>query len=567
MSALLHQLVLLPPTGKDEEGNDIWELPKGTHKFSPTKITTFLECPRKWAWKYVAKIESPSGAGAELGTRVHAVLEAYLRDGKMPDHVADPQAAKIASSGLHLLPAPKTPGMLLEKEFHFLSPRTGFVYHGLKDFQLPPGAGLKALELAGDAPIVGDHKTTKSISEYAKTREDLLFDAQSGLYGADLIARFQSKSVDLAWVYYQTQGANRAHPTTVRLESEHAARVFDAVEGVATEMATALQAKREPLALAPNPTACNAYGGCPHRHRCNLKPSDQARSRMSTSLIANLRNRVQCNATTAPAGQGATATVITPPDVNITLGPSPEYDAIKAEAEALLPKEESVMGCSDKDVPAPTEVPAALMQPFKGINPPEANLTPAVQAPPVQASADIEKKEAIADKPKVKRTRKTEAKDPTGADAHAATSAVESTSSKTEATSVVESAGAPHVATSGTVEARSRVDLTKEELEATIRELTREGFTLYVDCMPIGAPAKLVSSFFAKANADIEEVHKVPDYRLVDYGRGSPLFAASVLEQVLAYGGDVIVDTRTPEGAIVLESLAAKASLVVRGLR
>lgn len=107
----------------------------------------------------------------------------------------------------------------------------------------------------------------------------------------------------------------------------------------------------------------------------------------------------------------------------------------------------------------------------------------------------------------------------------------------------------------------------KKELEQARMAMTRGGFTLYVDCMPIGAPAKLASSFFEKANAAIEEVHKVPDYRLVDYGKGAPLFAASVLEQVLESGKDVILDTRTPEGAIVLEALASKASLVVRGLR
>lgn len=532
--------------------------PAEKHLFSPTQISTYLECPRKWAWRRIAKIYDPPAASAQLGTDTHALLEAYLGEGTMPDHVGHPQAAKVASAGLHLLPAPKTQGMRLESKFHFRSTRTGIVYGGLKDVELPPGVPVPSLELDGSYPAVLDHKTTSSIESYAKTPEDLLFDPQAITYAIDSLVRFDAEAADLRWVYYQTKGAHRSKVTAQRITAQHAANVFAAIESVAEEAVKALEAGAQPLDLAPNPSACSGFGGCPHRHRCNLKPSEQARSRMSSSLISDLRKRMQgASVSSAPAGEGATATVITPP------APEP------APSEAMSTP--SVMGCSDKDVPEATEVPEALTKPFVSpgaINPPEASVAP----PPVQAEAPKE------EKPKAKRTRKTEAKDPLGADAHAATSVVESVALaktampnfKEELEAAVGSNGAAKAEASGIIVANVTPEdaaSLKKELEQARMAMTRGGFTLYVDCMPIGAPAKLASSFFEKANAAIDEVHKVPDYRLVDYGKGAPLFAASVLEQVLESGKDVILDTRTPEGAIVLEALASKASLVVRGLR
>lgn len=495
-----------------------WAQSSVLHLFSPTQISTFLECPRKWAFRRIEKIYEPPNASAALGTESHGLLEKYLGEGVRPDHVAHPVAAKVVSAGLHLLPEPKTPGMLLERDFRFRSERTGFVYGGLKDVDIAPGVPVPTLSADGSAPIVIDHKTTSSIESYAKRPEDLLYDAQATIYAVDSLVRFDANAADLRWVYYQTKGANRSWVSAQRIERPHAARVFDAIEDTAEEMAAALDLGAKPLDLPPNPSACSGFGGCPHRHRCNLSPSQKAKSYMASSLISDLRKRMQGNATPAPS----------------------------PEPPAPAPSAASVMGCADTDVPPVTEVPKALEQPFtkpaeSAINPPEASLAP----PPVEAKAE--------EPPPKKRGRPK--KDPVAADAHAATEVVDSKpSAPSETTEVVASNGAEKAEANGTTE--FVVDLT-----------FRRGFTLYVDCMPIGREAKVLSTFFEKANQAIEAVHQVPDYRLVDYGKGAPLFAASVLEQVVESGKDVILDTRTPEGAIVLEALASKAAFVVRGLR
>lgn len=466
--------------------------------FSPTQIDSFLLCQRKWAWRRIAKVETPAGPSAALGTRVHSVLEQYLGEGKRPDFVTDRQAAEIASSGLHLLPAPKTEGMLLEQHFQFKSVHTGFVYHGFKDVQLRPGIPTP-MGFDGSAPIVIDHKTTKSINSWAKTEEDLQYDAQAVIYGLDAMARYASDVVDLGWGYLQTEGAKRASPTTTRLHAEHALKVFDQIERAAEEAANALEKGLQPVDLPPNPAACRAFGGCPYESLCNLSPAQKARSRMSNSLIANLRARVQ----------GA-ATVVVPPTP-------------------------SVMGCADTDVPAPTEIPAAFLAP---INPPESEL-----APPVHAVEEAAKTE------KPKRTRRT--KEQIAAD------------------EAVLSTGVAAVLEPADVELAH--DASKDDKPATVplvvvEEEAPKGFTLYVDCIPIGKAAKAASGLIAAAQERIAKELGAADYRLIDFGKGVPAFIAFVDEQVDG-SFDLALDTRTPEGAILLETLSAKASFVVRGFR
>lgn len=499
--------------------------------YSPTQITTYIECARKWAWKRIAKVETPQAASAELGSRTHGVLERYLGQGIRPDFVAHRKAAEVACSGLHLLPEPKTKGMQLEREFRFKSLRTGFVYGGLKDVELAPGSPVAALGFDGSVPIVLDHKTTKSINKYAKSGDDLLFDAQSTIYAIDSMVRFSAPSADLAWIYYQTEGPRRASPTTVRLESEHAARVLDAIESVASEADSALERGLQPQDLPPNPDACGAYGGCPYRHLCNLSPSQIVRSRMSNSLIANLRARVQGSVLTVPAGEGATATVISPQAA--TQEPSP------ASASEQAPEEIPEWAKSKEPFTGAALETAQATEPTVAVNPPESAL------PPPAAEAPEEKP---------KRGRGRAKKDETPAPPEAVTSAPPPTQ--------------PDPAT--TYEQNEA----KGDLERTIQTMAgaRNGWTLYVDCIPFGRPAKALDSYIASAQARMptegprdEAGNPVPDYRLAAFGRGAAALASFVCEAL--EGKDLFLDTRTPEGAILLAPLSARASLVVRGLR
>jgi hypothetical protein len=91
--------------------------------------------------------------------------------------------------------------------------------------------------------------------------------------------------------------------------------------------------------------------------------------------------------------------------------------------------------------------------------------------------------------------------------------------------------------------------------------------TVFLDSYPVGAAFTTAEELYAKAGELIRAKHGVTDYRLIDF-KGSGVFA-STLGEVL--DGELIpnlvVDTRTPEGAIAKSVCAARASRVVQGCR
>ena len=536
---------------------------------SATLINTWLECERKFGFRYLAKVYPAPAASAQLGTDTHKQNERYLADETPFDFTH--KSGDIAASGLHLYPKPRTPGMRLEREFRFRSVRTSIVYYGLKDVELPPGLPQPQLRPSdnavqlfavpkdtfdGSKPGVLDFKTTASIGDYAKTPDDLRYDAQGVLYAVDSCARYDSDAADLGWLYLQTRGAKRSLPVVQRIPRDHALRLFDVIEDEAVKAARVraeFRAQDKSATdfvneqLAPNPAACGAFGGCPYKHLCTLTTSQRAKSRMSgNSIIANLRNRVQA----APTVDGAKAVVISPPEPATT--PAPEAPTV-APAEEKLPD----WATSPVDpLKAKTEQPVA-------INPPESKL-PLV---PQETATTSE------DKPKRTRTKKDKGpppapKDPLGANVHAHTSAPTpeqpATDTKYEET-----------------KASGEITPEKKELEETIAATVvppecmpqREGFTLYVDCLPIGRPVKTLAPIIEKAQQRIFDQgprdragNAVSDYRLIGFGEGVPPFIAYVCEQIDG-SQDLVLDTRTPEGAVLLESLMARAAFVVRGLR
>lgn len=537
-AALLSVNILNERVWEDAEGEHReWEKSEGYHLFSPTQIDTFIECERKWAWKKIEKIYAPQNASAALGSKVHKILELYVGEGRKPDFVTDGEAAHVASSALHLLGGLRDArvkdarSVLLEGEFRFQSPRTNFVYHGIRDLSVRPGLVIPELALDGAAPVVGDYKTTKSVADYAKTSSDLEFDVQSTLYSYDAMARWQMPVADLRWIYMQTKGTRKSHVVPVRLTSAHAAKNFDAIERVAESMAKALDTKKRPLDLAPNPNACRNFGGCPYQHFCtDLTSSQKATAKMSGSLIASLRQRVQ--------------------------GQAPAIEE-KKEAPSVEEKEAPVMGVSDRDVPVPTEIPKVFTEAPKNdtpINPPESALLPPTVTPAAETKAE--------DKPKRTRGRRAQP-DPVGADVHAHTTPAPEPTTGRSFPSGTENVPAERIETPSQVSPKVIGDA----------PTTRDGFTLYVDCIPVGRQVKTLASYIEKAQEKIftegprnRDGQAVGDYRLVGFGEGAPAFIGYVVEQ-LDGKTDLLLDTSTPEGSVLLAPLMARASFVVRGLR
>lgn len=244
----------------------------GSLYVSASEIELFDLCPRKWAFVYVENKRPPPNDSAALGTRVHAILEKWLKDGTAPD-TWTPEG-EIAASGLHLLPAPKIPTLVTEEQFHFTSQRAW--YTGFKDFRYRDADGLLH---------VGDHKTTKSFT-WAKTTDEILCHSQALIYAVDEFHKNPGDNrLALDWVYYKTTGSRKAEPRFQIVSKDTVAEMFfehvDPVAGEITRLHHEVPPSASALEFVPDFRACDAFGGCAFLSICNPTPTQRVQATMT----------------------------------------------------------------------------------------------------------------------------------------------------------------------------------------------------------------------------------------------------------------------------------------------
>jgi hypothetical protein len=243
---------------------------------SASEIELWDLCQRKWAFAYLEGKRPPPNESAALGTRVHAILEKWLRDGTAPD-TWTPEG-EIAASGLHLLPPPRTPTLVTEEQFSFTSRRAWFT--GYKDFRYRDATGLLH---------VGDHKTTKSAT-WMKTTDEILCHPQALIYAVDEF--FKNPNDDrlaLDWIYYKTTGSRKAEPRFQIVTKQTVAEMFfehvDPVAGVITRMHDAPPGTSA-LEFQPDFRACDAFGGCAFLSICNPTPTQRVQATMTQAGLS-----------------------------------------------------------------------------------------------------------------------------------------------------------------------------------------------------------------------------------------------------------------------------------------
>lgn len=375
---------------------------------SASQISKYRECARKWAWLYLAGIESPSSAAAALGTECDDTqLQPYLRDARAFDFSRE--SGYIVAAGIAYLPKPQTPGLQVQKYFEMPSPtwidaigpqgRTrqhiGFGYRGYMDLWLPDSGAVP--DMPGGAPYVGDFKTTSDL-KWAKSEQALSEDVQAIIYATDAIYETGALSVDLSWMYFQTRGPRKAKRTYLRVTRDHVAREFTKINDTAIEMKRVRSENPHPLDLPPNIEQCEAYGGCPYRDKCNLSPMQiiEAHAAKATRallggdvVMSNTNGNSTANMFAAlkakkAAAQGAIATAGSPPAPQVTnseelaqhIAANPRAAFLAAPASVPVERH-TIVGTRPDGTNVYYEAPL-------GINPPEKSLPP---APPVGTAA------------------------------------------------------------------------------------------------------------------------------------------------------------------------------------
>lgn len=251
--------------------------PKPAIVISPSQLSTFDRCRRRWAWENIAGFRSPPTPSQLLGTRVHAVLEKWLANGEPPDRKT--LEGRIAVMGVPYLPSPGTGKV--EEQF-YLTTRRGLHYTGIADWLgWDPEVGA----------LVIDHKTTSNL-KWAKTKEELEYDVQALLYANYACISLQTDHVALLWNYLQTDAKNsKLVESTLRLEQ--IVERFPIVEDKAAEMTALRKASTHPLRVLPNPDACGDFGGCPHQARCKLSASEKMEAIMVNEQNGTMRELME----------------------------------------------------------------------------------------------------------------------------------------------------------------------------------------------------------------------------------------------------------------------------------
>lgn len=274
---------------------------------SPSQVSVYADCQRKWGWQYLNGLRPPQAASAQVGERVHKILEDWLQHGVAPDpeetlvlgeKVYHP--GKIAESGLHLLPAPG-PHLTIEQSFH------SGIWTGRID-----------LAYMADVPVISDHKTSTDPKSWGKSEEDLRTDVQALVYASAALKATGAQEVDLIWNYFQTRPPFKPRQSKVRLNVLEVAEAMEPWEALGQEV-EALRAKKgqiTALDMPPNPHACQKFGGCAFKNNCNLSPEEQIKGFLVQSqniaeklaaMKSSKANGQTVNAATMNAQQSAPA--------------------------------------------------------------------------------------------------------------------------------------------------------------------------------------------------------------------------------------------------------------------
>ena len=247
-------------------------------RLSPSKISLFEMCERRWYFKEVLQLPEPENARADSGKGMHWLLKDWFINGTPPsvrppprgDGIVRQTEVDMVIASMPALPF-RSPHLIVEEHLQFTF--GGVDYHGYADL----------IWHTSDYAVVHDHKSTSSLG-WAKDVEELLFDPQRITYGystgRDTLAR---------WQYVETGKTKGEHATKLVEVFGTRGQMVDAMtwlhETYGLRMAAAYDEPEE--ARPQNPAACGKFGkeGCPYKYRCQIDPKQTLRSIMSLAAL------------------------------------------------------------------------------------------------------------------------------------------------------------------------------------------------------------------------------------------------------------------------------------------
>lgn len=272
---------------------------------SPSQIDDYRRCPLRWWWSKPGQKPRPKQRSLAFGSTVHAVLEAYLLHGRVPDANANPiplpethaaikqaiadwwerplamvddsnvlamyhEACPVALAGLKHLPRPEEVNDNdVEREMLIRDKVLPVPVYGRIDLVEPRHTARDGKPL----PRVTDHKTTSNF-KYLKTPEELRCNAQALSYSFDMVKRLDLQGVPpgpqaFRHVAYRTGKSAPASMTSeIVYDSRNEVADLFYSEIVPDVVKMSVDLHKQPTLVEPNLNACGDYGRCPFRGEC-----------------------------------------------------------------------------------------------------------------------------------------------------------------------------------------------------------------------------------------------------------------------------------------------------------
>jgi hypothetical protein len=318
---------------------------------SPSQTETFTHgCQRAWGLDKITQLPRPGNKYSERGTAVHSILENWELNATPPD--LSTLYGQIAFPALRHIPAPRTPGVIPEREVRWWpsgTPGEGTLWVFLKDLEQPGSGQQQLFDLNPGVTRIWDYKTTSNL-DYAKTTDKLLNSDPQGLtYAAHAFQVYGSRSVEETWLYLTANKPHRCHPVQATHDREHCLERFGLLDQIASVMLDHRRAKTNPLQLAPNTGHCSAFGGCPFRGtpHCPLTEEErflsQAKRMSAGSPVENVQDflaqikALQAGSAQPPQAQPPAPSVQTAPAVFPTVGQQVQTSPFPQVAQASAP--------------------------------------------------------------------------------------------------------------------------------------------------------------------------------------------------------------------------------------
>lgn len=303
---------------------------------SPSHLSLFEMCPRRWYFQYIMGVKPPSGTGAEFGQRAHSHIDKYLTEGVPVPWDQDDGAAALA--GIDHWPNRDDVHkgfVLVEKEILVHRNALPVPYYGVVDL------------LRVDEAAVDDHKFSSDPAKWGATAEQLKYDFQGIIYSAGALSigarprvdkRTGKQYVRFGHLQYRSRAPYKCLPVQVEMPVDHVQKELDALDSIVVEMFKVGQiARPEDTPYKEGANSCDKYGreGCFFREICSAAGVEKAIQDPVAKAMARINYGGQDMASPLDklkkAQAAAAGTPINPPDGFPASEPIPPKDLRVAE--------------------------------------------------------------------------------------------------------------------------------------------------------------------------------------------------------------------------------------------